>query len=282
VYKPRLFVLSDREPSAPVEVLSEGEAKEHNQRKLGVFHVVNAFTGPRRIENLQAIHYWYADMDSGSKEEQLERIALCPLKPTVVVETAKGYHVYWRAKDATLTNWDRIVKRGIVPALEADPKASDPLRLLRRPGYFHWKGEPFEVQTLECKLSRVYTEAQMMDAFPEHGACRPTNAAPRDLGDGFWARVAALPGHLLTKLSGHPLCNGEEIRLVPTSGGKANVEVRAKGGRWRGTPVWVDAEGVLAGVKGGSSIGAWCHWYGRSWREIAEAMKEVYGEELSE
>lgn len=286
MYKPRLFVLPDREPGAPIEVLSEAEAREHNQRKLGVFHVVNAFTGPRRVENLQAIHYWYADMDSGTKAEQLERIALCSLKPTVVVETANGFHCYWKAKDATLSTWDRIVKRGIVPALEADPRASDPLRLLRKPGFLHWKGEPFEVRTIECKLSRVYTEVQMMDAFPEPVADvveRAVNRQSELLGPvSFWVKVAAIPGELLTKLSGHPLCKGEEIRLVPTTGGKANVEVRAKGGRWRGTPVWVDAEGRLGGVTGGTSIAAWVKWYGGEWRDIAEGLKQVYEEELSE
>jgi hypothetical protein len=277
---PRRFGLSDRKPSAPVEITSEDAAFYNTaEQGYGVFHTVNEFEGERRVvENLRALRYWYADLDTGTKEEQLERIAK-HLKPTRIVETRKGFHVYWKAIDATLANWDRIVKRGIVPALEADPRASDPLRLLRAPGYYHHKQEPFLVRTV-AQANVAYHEGQMLEAFPDLKVEAAVQRAERDLGGtgGFWARVALLDGaEVIERLSGHALCNGEEFRLIPTSGGKHNVQVK-KGGRWAGTPCWVSAEGRLCGVEGGGSAAAFCKWYGKEWREIADGLKALFPE----
>lgn len=256
------------------------EAKIANEEGHGIFWVVNDFEGRRVVENLRRINYWYADLDSGTKAEQLERIAT-HLKPSLVVETQKGHHVYYKATDATLGNWDRIVKRGIVPALMGDPRATDPLRLLRVPGFYHHKGEPFLVRTI-AQADVAYTEAQMMDAFPDRRVEVAVDHARRELGPAsFWVQVSRLSAReVVQRLSGHPLCNGEELRLVETGGGKANIQVRTPGKTWRGTPCWVTAEDTLAGVQGGSSAAAYLKWYGHEWRVIAEALKELFPEEL--
>lgn len=278
---PRLFALHDREPGPPVELV--GGTPGHgphdaNDRGFGIFHVVNDFEGARRVENLRRINYWYADLDTGTKDEQLERIAK-HLPPTRVVETAKGFHVYWKAIDATLGNWRRIVRKGIVPALEADPKASDPLRLLRAPGFYHCKGEPFLVRTVAQK-DVAYHERQMLEAFPEEVAEALPSPRPQPVGASFWWKVADLGAReFIQKISGHPAVEREEYRLQPTHGGKANILVKARG-RWKSTPCWITREDTLAGVEGGSSPAAWMRWYGRDWKEIAETLKELFPEEL--
>ena len=283
----KLYALHDKKPSAPQEIDSE-DAEYFNSIGYGIFWVPNEFEGARKRENCTAIRWWFCDIDDGTKEEQLERISCCPLKPSTIVETANGYHCYWGAEDATLTNWDRVVKRGIVPALEADPKASDPLRLLRLPDYNHNKGEPFWVHKVWARPVR-YTEAEMMAAFPEHVACSATradliekavNRQSELLGPvSFWVKVSQLSAREAVKrLSGTALVNGEEMRLIETGGGKANIQVRAKGKTWRGTPCWVTAEDTLAGVQGGASVAAWCKWYGHEWKQIAEGLKELFPE----
>lgn len=283
----RVFALHDKEPGPPVEIDGDDTAKALNAKGWGIFWVPNEYEGARKRENCTAIRWWFCDIDDGTKEEQLERISCCPLKPSTIVETANGYHCYWGAKDATLTNWDRIVKRGIIPALEADPKASDPLRLLRLPDYYHNKGEPFWVRKVWAR-TKLYTEAEMMAAFPEHGACSATGVSKaadrlsRELGPAtFWVKVSQLSAReVVQRLSGHPLCNGEELRLIETGGGKANIQVRTPGKTWRGTPCWVTAEDTLAGVEGGSSAAAWLKWYGHCWKDIAEGLKQLFPEEL--
>jgi hypothetical protein len=278
-----LLALHDREAGAPLGC-TKHQAKVLNTRGFGIFHVVNEYEGRRVVENLRRINYWYADLDSGTKEEQLERIGK-HLKPSRVVETAKGHHVYWRAVDATLGNWNRIVRGGIVPALAADPKASDPLRLLRAPGYYHHKGQPFLVRTLCDEPELAYSEAQMLEAFPDRRVEVVVDRLREDLGPAtFWGRVAGLPAkEALLKLSGHPLCKGEHFKLIPTSGGKFNVLVKSPGSsRWHSTPCWITAENTFAGVQGGASLAAWLKWYaGNTWQEIAEALRELFPE-LSE
>jgi hypothetical protein len=279
----KLFALSDRGPGAPEELQHEQAARVYNTREhAGIFHVVNEFEGRRVVENLRAIRYWYADLDSGTKEEQLERIGK-HLKPSRIVETRKGFHVYYRAIDATLGNWNRIVKYGLVPALEGDPRATDPLRLLRVPGYYHNKAEPFLVRTI-AQSDVAYTETQMMEAFPDRKVEVKVDAARRDLGGSgtFWGRVAQLSARdVVERLSGSWLVRGEEFKLHETGGGKANILVK-KQGRWQGTPMWVTEEDRLAGVEGGATASAFCKWYGHGWKEIAAGLKELFREELGD
>jgi hypothetical protein len=283
---PRVFALHDKHPGPPQELRNIGaHVRRLNNEGYGIFQVVNQFTGRRLVENMTRIDWWYADLDTGTKAEQLERILLQPIKPSRVVETKKGHHVYYKATDATLGNWDRIVKRGLVPALEGDPRATDPLRLLRVPGFYHHKAEPFLVRTI-AEADVAYTESQMMGAFPEvvkeHSLVTIRDRLQAEQA-GFWHRVAGLSAREVVKrLSGHELVNGEEMRLIDTGGGKANIQVRAKGKTWRGTPCWITQDDTLAGVEGGSSAGAWCKWYGKSWAEIAMGLKELFPEELGD
>lgn len=279
----KLYALSDRGPGAPALIAADADPRHVNGQGYGIFHVVNDFVDRRVVENLKRINYWYADLDSGTKEEQLERIGK-HLKPSRIVETRKGFHVYYRAIDATLGNWNRIVKYGLVPALGGDPRATDPLRLLRVPGYYHNKAEPFLVRTI-AQADVAYTETQMMEAFPDRKVEVKVDAARRELGGNstFWGQVAQLSARdFIERISGHELVKGEQYKLVETGGGKANITVKKPGGRWQGTPCWVTAEDRLAGVEGGSSPAAWLKWYGSEWREIAEGLKELFKEELGE
>lgn len=281
----KLFAMDDKVPGSMIQFPSPvppERVKQVNDKGCGIFHVVNDYEGRRVIENLKRINYWFADLDTGTKVEQLARIAT-HLKPTRVVETRKGFHVYWKAIDATLGNWNRIVRWAVVPALCADPRASDPLRLLRVPGYYHHKGEPFLVRTI-AEADVAYRESQMLEAFPDRRVEVKVADVQRELGPvSFWTKVAQLPAReVIKRLSGQELCNGEELRLVETGGGKANIQVRKPGGSWRGTPCWVTAENTLAGVEGGSSGAAWLKWYGHEWGVIAEGLKRLFPEELGE
>lgn len=280
--QPKLFALPDKDKGPAQEVTAE-EARELNQDDYGIFHVVNEFGGRRLIKNLSRIRYWFADIDEGNKEEQLDRILCAPVIPSKVVESANGYHVYYRAKDATFDNWYRIVRYGVVPKLGGDPKATDPLRLLRAPGFYHHKGEPFMVRVVH-ESPAIYTEGQMLEAFPDtretpkEKLVRDTNELEMTRG-GFWHRVAALDGcEAIRKLSGHWLCKGERFALQEQHNGNHNIyrvdpEEEYSTGCW----VWGDT-GKLGGVEDGSSVAAWCKWYGWNWSDVAKGLKELFPE----
>ncbi len=277
-----LFVLHDsdadlRKRYGSQEVTREW-AEKLNARGWGVFWVPNEFTGQRRIANLRRIRFWFAELDEGTKNEQVARLRRSPLLPTAVVESARGFHAYWAAKDATPGHFKRIVRWGIVPALRADTKACDPLRILRCPGFLHMKdpAQPFEVKTV-WRLDTIYSEAQLLRAFPSK---EPVQAQQerKQLAPGegtFWERVAQLDAReALRRLNGHWLQNGERFVLQEQPSGNLNL-VRADGHR---CGVFVDRGGRLGNVDGGSSIGAWAYWYQRDWRRVAQGLRELFPE----
>jgi hypothetical protein len=277
-----LWALHDSDPelrrargSFPV---TRAEAQRLNAEGFGIFWLPNPCTGQRRISNLKRIRFWICEMDEGSKKDQAARLRRSPLLPTAVVESARGYQAYWAAKDATPANFKRIVRWGIVPALRADTKACDPVRILRCPGFKHMKdpAQPFEVKTV-WRLDTIYTEVQMLRAFPSREPVQ-RELERRELAPGegsFWERVARLDGReALRRLDGHWLQNGERFVLQEQPSGNCNV-VRADGHRC-GT--FIDRAGRLGNVDGGSSIGAWLYWYQRDWGTVARGLRELFPE----
>ncbi len=276
----RLFVLHD-DPTkrwcGSVEV-SEERARELNKEGYGVFHTVNEFAGRRLQANLTKINYYFCEIDNGVQRTLTNWMAAMPLKPTWVVQSKRGYHAYWAAKDATPANWKRIVRHGIVPALGGDPAATDVLRLLRAPGFYHMKDskEPFLVQTVwESDLS--YTEAQMLEAYPDKRKPRcPTASKPAQEGD-FWWRANQLDARdALIRLSGHWLVKGERFWLVEQSNGNANVYVQTLGGELVSTKAFVTPEGKLFADQVG--IPAWVHWYQKDYGTVAIGLRQLFPE----
>ena len=275
-----LFALHDSDDELKRKgsfTVSKERAGQLNAEGYGIFHVVNAFEGRRLITNLVRIRYWTCELDLGQRSEQVARIKRAPLLPSVVVESKRGFHLYYRALDAELSTWARVVRWGLIPALGGDPKASDPLRLLRCPGYEHKKdpANPFMVRVV-WRTDAIYSTKQMLRAFPNtEPTAKPKAAGPAGEADGFWEKVARLDGReALARLGGHWLMNGEKFSLQEQVNGNANV-VRSDG---YSTGSFVDRDGKLGNVDGGASIAAWCAWYGHDWATVARGLREVFPE----
>lgn len=143
------------------------KAKELNKQGYGIHWTPQVFKdGKRTLENLQEIRYWVADIDTGDKDTMIRRIATLPICPTFVVETKRGYHCYWRAKDATKENYETI-ERGISEALCADGSLVTPTHTLRFPGFYHLKDpkNPFLIQIVWKKPEAIYSEGVMLRSF---------------------------------------------------------------------------------------------------------------------
>lgn len=142
------------------------EQQEWNQKGYGIFWTVNEYEGSRLIQNVTKINYWLCDIDDGTKKQQLEKINSLPLKPSLIIETKRGYHCYWKAKDATIQNYKKIAKR-LIAILNGDRHCTDPVRLLRVPYQYHLKDKdnPFLVIDIE-ENQKKYTEKQMLYCFP--------------------------------------------------------------------------------------------------------------------
>ena len=265
------WALNDKEPGAPFPV-DEKDCQKYNDKGMGIFFTPNQHTGRRLRKNLTKINYWFCEIDGGNKLDQVAKLSSAPLRPTWVVESKNGYHCYWAAVDATEENWDLIVKTGIIPRMGGDPKASDPLRLLRYPGYNHHKQEPYMVKTV-WSIGQIYTEQAMIDAFvPKKVDVR--KAPTRAKGDGFWWKVNALnAGEVIIKLSGHSCMKGEKFRLKHQLNGNANI-IRDDG---YDTGCFVRPDGSLGGAAGPSVV-HWLKWYGNSWEQIARVVEGMIDE----
>lgn len=281
-----LWALHDSDPLVREErgacAVDRAEAERLNAEGWGIYWTPNLVRGRRTLTNLERIRFWFAELDHGSKKEQVERLRQAPLLPSVVVESARGFHAYWAAKDATLDRWKRIVRWGIVPTLQADPKASDAVRILRCPGFNHVKNpaKPFPVSVV-WRLDTAYTEEQMLRKFPDRSPKDEPQEHREVLepGDGsFWVRAAQLDGReALRRLSGHWCVRGEKFSLAEQPNGNANI-IRQWPDGPKDTGSFVDKDGRLGSVEGGNSIAAWIHWYGHPWHVVAEALREVFPE----
>ena len=87
------------------------------------------------------------------------------LKPSIIVETKKGYHCYWRAINATFENYKEI-ERGLIKKLNADKACTDVTRLLRFPTSKHMKDKdnPFFIKIIESN-DKAYTEEKMLCCY---------------------------------------------------------------------------------------------------------------------
>lgn len=280
----QVYALHDSDPgNHRMERIHPDQAAEYNARGFGIFHTVQEFQGPRRIENLVRINAWAVDIDEGTKEAQLERIK-AGLLPTMVIETKRGYQVYWAAKDAKAEHYKAIVADRLVPFYGADPKARDLARILRKPGFLHLKNpqEPFLVRKVwEYPVS--YTELQMATFYPDasaHGdGARDEHAnragRPLHVAGSFWDRVAHLDcEEALSRLSGHPYVGGEVYEFKRNSSGTKNIYVNGKS-----TSCWIDTSGRIGSLDGGGpTIFQWLNWFHKNPQRVRAMIEEVFPE----
>lgn len=177
------YVIHDYDPALKAKYGSknvpESELREWNQKGFGVHFTPNDFEGSRRASNLVRINFWIADIDEGTKPEQMSKIRKLPIHPTRIVETKRGYHCYWKALDATAENY-RKIEEGIIRLLGADPQCKDVCHTLRAPGYYHLKDpkSPFLVRVVEQNDYVAWKEKQMLLAFTSRPKPKPKAYVP--------------------------------------------------------------------------------------------------------
>jgi hypothetical protein len=276
------YVIHDSDPSQRgAKRIRREDAQSWNEKGYGIFHTVQEFHGPRRIENLVHINAWAVDIDKGTKEEMLSQIGK-GLVPTMLIETKSGYHVYWKARDATQENWRHIVENRLVPFYKADKKAKDLARLLRVPGFNHLKNpaEPFLIKAVHTKHVE-YSEREMLhfykDLLTQAKQKKLHNKTIKEFPqDGsFWERVWSLDcEYALSKLSGTEYVGGEYYDFKPNSSGTKNIYVNGKS-----TSCWIDHEGRIGSLDdGGPTIAQWLNWFHKDYSKTVSIIKEVFPE----
>lgn len=134
----------------------------------GLFMTPNAMMGRDHLdEEVTELRFFFLDFDGGDKATLRKKIAQLPLKPTIVVETGKGFHAYFRLRPHSFTReeWKAVEKR-MIEKEGADPQASNPARVLRMPFTWHCKSEePFLVR-IEEWTNQKYAFEDFVKIYP--------------------------------------------------------------------------------------------------------------------
>ena len=199
------------------------ERCEKLQSKLPywVYFSVNPMVdGKRNAESVEFIQTWICDIDDGSKEEQLELIKNAPLKPTFVVESVHGFHLYYFADNHLTKEQYEEWNLWLMDYYHWDIKVcKDIARVLRIPGFYHMKWEPVMVEfRKDLSGFTFYSVEEMIKAFPKSVEeikkleIKPIPKNTYSCSDSYWEKVNKLNNRqMLLELSGTRWVNGEII-----------------------------------------------------------------------
>ena len=135
---------------------------ELNQSGYDIFVTINETDGKDiKGANITQVRALFADFD-GSPLSNLDRI---PLKPSFTVNTSPGkHHAYWLIDDCPLDQF-KPMQQKLAQILDSDPAVCDLGRIMRVPGFYHLKGDPFMVTIDSPEQVNRYSFADMKNAL---------------------------------------------------------------------------------------------------------------------
>src|SRR5574343_213095 len=135
--------------------------KERKNKSNLYFAVATRDGGGGKAQNIVSIPAVWVDMDfkhipgeKGGADKLLEDF---PLKPTIIVGTGGGYHVYWKLKEPVTLQESEVceaIMRGLTKRRQGDMDCSEVPRVIRIPETKNFKyTAPRKVKMLHCNGS---------------------------------------------------------------------------------------------------------------------------------
>jgi hypothetical protein len=124
-----------------------------NRKGAGVYVTVCETDGKGRTkENITRVRALFTDLDGAP----LEPVWQSTPKPHIVVKSSPGkFHCYWLVEDVALEQFESLQKV-LAARFGGDPKVSDLPRVLRLPGFYHRKGEPYKSHIVRLHKAPAY------------------------------------------------------------------------------------------------------------------------------
>ena len=155
--------------------LSELEAA--NAAGMGVFLTINATADGRRTAgDVTRVRALFIDCDKVNVDEAVDKVGV---PPHVVVKTSPGKgSAFWLVSDCPLDSF--AAHQAALAALTgSDAKVIDLPRVMRVPGFYHLKGEPFLSEVTEiCSRGAPYSVVQVVEKAPPVSV-KPPVTVPR-------------------------------------------------------------------------------------------------------
>ena len=109
-----------------------------NQGGSAVWVQINAGTG-RANQDINRIRSYFVDQDHGSTDLLFDSI----IPADIIVESSPGkFHGHWLAKNAPLEQYATRM-HALADKFDGDHNVCHLARVMRLPGFFHLKGDPF-------------------------------------------------------------------------------------------------------------------------------------------
>lgn len=195
------------------------KANTHSRHKCQPFFGSNPRRGhgQDRAEGTAHANCYFADWEGVTAEQAIELILAAGLPlPTVMMESGRGVHAYWRLHDPeeNACEWTHRQK-WIAAAVRSDPAVSDWQRKMRLPGFFNVKDKYAPDYPLSrlvfAEPSRRYSWRDIQPRHLPEPERRP-EPTPEQV-----AEVARLPAGSMSELSrrfleeGHTLPGGRRL-----------------------------------------------------------------------
>lgn len=131
-----------------------------NKKGAGIFFTVNQtdLKGRSRdhIKNVRAV---FIDLDGAPLPKQFD------LKPHCIVNTSPGkYHCYWLVDDMQLETFT-LYQQALAKRFNSDPCVKDLSRVMRVPGFYHHKKNPYPIKILEMYQREPYKKNEIRDTL---------------------------------------------------------------------------------------------------------------------
>lgn len=133
-----------------------------NLKGSGSYVTINEGNGKgRSSHNIIRIRAFFADLDNTPLPTRWI------LPPSIIVETSPGrFHAYWLTSDKTPLSLFKGVQKAIAELYGGDSSVCDLCRVMRIPGFIHWKGKPFLSRIVFIDPSIRYTTEEILAAYP--------------------------------------------------------------------------------------------------------------------
>lgn len=125
-----------------------------NDKRAGVFMTVNRVDGDRRkADRVVGVRALFADFDGTDLPHAWG------LDPSILVNTSPGkFHAYWMVDGDFPREEFSAAQRAIASHFGTDPVVIDLPRVMRLPGFWHRKGEPYQTRIVEASGVRYAVE----------------------------------------------------------------------------------------------------------------------------
>lgn len=140
-----------------------------NQQGAGVFVTINETKrGSRRLAtNVIRVRALFVDLD-GAPLDPVQNDPTFPTPTDIIISSVAKWHCYWGLRDDGIAlDQFKSLQQALAKRFGGDPSINDLNRVMRLPGFWHGKGEPFAVRMMlsETCGNGHYTGKELVEAL---------------------------------------------------------------------------------------------------------------------